>query len=64
MAKKQEINSPDGMVFLKPLNAEIIILDPVTFARLPVEGEFKKLDSYWERRIIEGVVITTTEDGE
>lgn len=42
---------------LKPATAELVVRDPLSRARLSMDGERKPLDTYWCRRLADGDVV-------
>lgn len=44
-------------VLLKPAHPDLVVRDPVTLQPLPAEGDLKPLDTYWQRRLIDGDVV-------
>lgn len=44
-------------VLLKPARPDLVVRDPQTHQPLPADGDLKPLDTYWQRRLIDGDVI-------
>lgn len=45
---------------LKPATADLVVRDPLTGKKLPVDGKPVEIDTYWRRRMHDQSVVQVT----